>query len=158
MWMRNSFKGDDCAQLHVLESVIAALLFFGALQAGVALIPDSQTTTALDTLSITGEDALRSLYLLDPGIPNGSDYDNSSLIYFVATGRTGNITGFLNKSLDERISYTLSCRTEPDNIEAILFEMIKTVDESTTAHFSFFHEGRLYDVRLILWKEPRGVA
>ena len=150
-------RTDEQAQIHVLEAFIAALLFFGALQVGVSLIPDSQTTTGLDTLSITGEDILRTLYYLPPGDINATAYDNSSLVYFVTTGLTSNLTGFLNSTLDASISYSLSYWTDGGGDPVPLFAMIQTVDENVVSHFLFFHEGTLYDVRLILWREPRGV-
>ena len=71
-----------------MEAVIAALLFFTSLQIGVNLIPDSQTTTGLDTLSITGEDTLRTLHYLPPGDINDTAYANSSLVYLISTGLT----------------------------------------------------------------------
>ncbi len=159
---------DDSGQIHAMEAVIAALLFFGALQVGVSLIPDSQSTTALDTLSITGEDALRTLFYLKPVMGNSSDpnstggandpalYQNSSLVFYIVTGMTSNVTDFLNSTLDSSISYSLGYRILPQGNFTMLFEMVQTVDESLSSHFSFFHEGILYDVRLILWKEPRG--
>jgi len=157
MWHKGSISKDDEAQIHMMESVIAAILFFGALQVGVNLIPDSQSTTALDTLAITGEDALRTLFHLPPDTPDAADYDNSSLIYFIATGRTSNITDFLNTTLDPLISYRLNYRTQPDDDETSLFDMVQTVEESVAAHFCFFHQGNLYDVKIVLWREPREV-
>jgi hypothetical protein len=152
---------DENAQLHVLEAVIAALLFFGAIQVGVSLSPDAQSTTALDTLEITGRDALRSQYLLTPDSLNETEsasYGDSALVYYLLTGSTGNITSFLNTTLDTSISYTLSLEKYPGNETVVLFEMSRTVDESVSTHYSFHHAGTLYDVRLILWREPRGVV
>lgn len=157
MGAKKCFKENEGAQIHALEAVVAALLFFGALQVGINIIPDSQSTTALDTISITGGDALRTLYQLHPRMANSSDYDNSSLILFVVDERTENITDFLNETLDPFVSYRLSYRTQPNDEETLLFTMIQTVYESVTAHLSFFHRDRLYDVRLVLWREPRGV-
>ncbi len=157
MFRKNRFMRDDEAQIHVLEAVVAAMLFFGALQVGTNLIPSDQSTTGLSTIAVTGEDALRSLYLLDPGIPNGSDFGNSSLIYFLISGMDGNITSFLNSTIDPSISYTLFYRMLPENTEITIFEMVMTVEESVSAHFPFHYMGKLYDVILLLWKEPRGM-
>lgn len=158
MILDSEISGDDHAQIHVLESVIAGLLFFGALQVGINLVPDSQSTTALDTLSVTGEDALRTLYLLTPDIPDAAAYGNSSLIYYIVTGQVSNITDFLNSSLSSTTSYRLSYRIQPGSSETLLYDMMRTVDESVTSHFAFYHEGVLYDVRIVLWHEPRGVV
>lgn len=158
---------DETAQMHAMEAVIAALLFFGALQVGINLLPDSQSTTALDTLSINGADALRTFYYLnlEDNSLNGTSLNgtnstadtNSSLVYYISHHRISNITDYLNLTLDSSISYSLSYWTQPDGNTTILYEMIQTVDESVTSHFCFFHQGILYDVRLVLWKEPRGV-
>lgn len=157
MFREYRFRKEDDAQIHVLEAVVAAMLFFGALQVGTSLIPSDQSTTGLTTLSVTGEDSIRSLYLLDPGIPNGSDFGNSSLIYFLISGMYGNITSFLNSTIDPSISYTLFYRILPENTEITILEMLMLVDESVSAHFPFHYKGKLYDVILLLWKEPRGM-
>lgn len=148
---------DEHAQLHVLEAVIAALLFFGALQVAVSLSPDAQTTTALDILEITGQDALRSYYLLPPIDANASEYDNSSLILYLLTGSFGNITDFLNASFDQTISYSLQFTTYPDGNTTLVIDMTRTVDEAVSGHLSFHHTGTLYDVQIFLWREPRRV-
>ena len=158
MRLLRGMNKDEVGQMHVLETVITALLFFGALHVGVTLIPDTQTTTALDTLSITGDDTLRSLLLLEPDVANQTQYQNSTLIYFISTNRTGDITDYLNATLDPSISYQLSLRILPANQVIDLYSMVKNVDESVASHIGFFHEGALYDVILVLWREPRGVA
>jgi len=151
-------KRDEKAQMHVLETVIAALLFFGAVQVGVQLMPDSASTTSADSLGVTGEDALRTLHNLDPGTANASDYYNSSLVYFVVTGRVSNITAYLNSTLDSTISYEIGCTIYPEGNSTTLFAMQKIVEASAVSHFSFFYSGKLYDIRLVLWREPRGVV
>ena len=148
---------DEDAQLHVLEAVIAGLLFFGALQAAVSLSPDAQTTTALDTLEIIGQDVLRSLFLLPPDSANASEYGDSSLAYFLLTGSFGNITDYLNMTLDMTISYSLHYTTYPGGDTIMIIEMTRTVDEVVSGHISFHHDGFLYDVQIFLWQEPRGV-
>jgi len=151
---------DTAGQIHVLEAVAAAMLFFGALQMGVQMMPDSQSTTALDTLEVTGNDALRSLYLLppSPGTPDAHLYRNSSLIYYIITTQTWNITEYLNQTLDTILSYSLYYRIFPGGSEVELFSMVMTISESVAAHLCFYHDDSLYDVRLLLWKEPRGLT
>lgn len=149
---------DHEAQLHVLEAVVAAMLFFGALQVAVSLTPDAQTTTALDTLAITGRDALLTLYLMPSPAGNASDNASSALIHSLVSGEHTILTDFLDSILDHSVSYSLRYVTYPGGNVTEILTMTRTGEEMVSTHLPVHHGGTVYDVQLFLWREPRRVV
>lgn len=142
---------DEKGQMHVLEVMIAALLFLAALRTAIEVSTPSSDKQSLNFLKTMGDD---SLLVLDNKPSNDSQYYNSTLVKYIFSNDIKNLTSFLNKTLPIYVSYSISLFENGKNYEII--SMGKVTGESIVSNYMIYYSGQIYEIQLLMWYEPRG--
>lgn len=142
---------DEKGQMHVLEVMISALLFMAAMSIAVNVSTPSSEQQSINQLKTLGND---SLLALDNTPCNDLGYYNSTLVKFIFSNDIKNLTLFFNKTLSSSISYSITLLGNGKN--TLVYSMGKAIGDSIVSHFPIFYNGKLYDVQLLMWHEPRG--
>ncbi len=143
-------KNRDDGQLHVLEVLIAALLFLSSVRIAVAVAapaPSGELSTIrLERMARDSLIALDNLY---------SDDENMSFLQkTIHNNDAANLTKTLNKLLPKDVSFAVFVG---DGKNYRLFcKTAGPIGETGNSHLILSLGEEIIDVRIILWFEPRG--
>ena len=139
------------AQAHVIEMASAVILFIGVLLFISSFsAPHQEPDYSFTQLKTFGDDSLRTL---DNTPTSDGSYHNSTLVKYIATNNISALTGFLNSSLPNAVSYNIYNRSVSGRVT--IYEMGTPIGDTAVAHRIIVYNGNIYDVELLMWYEPR---
>jgi len=139
------------AQAHVIEMASAVILFIGVLLFISSFsAPHQEPDYSFTQLKTFGDDSLRTL---DNTPTSDGLYHNSTLVKYIATNNISALTGFLNSSLPNAVSYNIYNRSVSGRVT--IYEMGTPIGDTAVAHRIIVYNGNIYDVELLMWYEPR---
>lgn len=143
---------DKTAQMHAIEIILAAVIFFTAMNFALTLsVPIPQEKFSIEQWKIYGEDALRNLD--NTQLNNSTEqeiYHNSTLTKYIITNDVKNLTEFLNKTLPQSVSYNVY-----NGSKQFYFKDVPIGGDIVIVHRLIVFNGEVYDIRLEIWEEYR---
>lgn len=143
---------NKSAQMHAIEIILAAVLFFTAMNFAITLtVPVPQEKFSIEQWKIYGEDSLR---ILDNTPLNNTTeqkiYHNSTLTKYIIKNDITNLTKELNKTLPNSISYNIY-----NGSKYFYFKDFPVGDYVIIVHRLIVFNGEVYNIRLEIWGEHR---
>lgn len=140
------------AQMHVIEIILAAVIFFNAMNFALTLtVPVPQEKFSIEQWKIYAEDSLRALD--NTPLNNTTEqerYHNSTLTKYIIENDVANLTKFLNKTLPPQVSYNIY-----NGSKAFYFNNVPVGDDVIVVHRLIVYNGEVYNIRLEIWEEYR---